>query len=344
MLFANRPVGVPVRSPIFIVGMPRSGTTLVSAMLDAHPDIAISPETHFYTRCRPPGGSAATVDEMWHCLRQQPGFGDARFSAAEQAEMQARIDRGCPSPQPADVLRAVEEVYAERYGAEAWGEKTPDHLQHVPTILQDFPDAAILVVVRDPRDVCLSLKGLPWNRDTLLESAWTWRCYAQATQSYRERFSEQVRWVRYEDLLDDPASVISDVLSWLEAPSDPDLLDTVLHFYEQSGSPADAGREPWKRKTRRPIDPSNQEKWRTQMSRAEQWAVQRLTGPALREMGYDASALRLTPDLWGDLLRLGVDTLAAILRRFARRWAGARASSDYRPDWLREAENGDSSR
>ena len=328
-----------MRDPIFIVGMPRSGTTLVSAMLDAHPDIAISPETHFYTRCRPPAGSASTVEQLWDCLRQQPGFGDARFSDPEVAEMQSRIFGASSPPPPAAVLKAMEEVYAERQGATAWGEKTPDHLPHVPTIVEDFPEAVVLVVVRDPRDVCLSLRDLPWNRDTLFESAWTWRRYARATQAYPGRFPGQVRWVRYEDVLDDPASVITDVLRWLNAPLDDDILDTVLHFHEQTGGPADAAREPWKQKTRRPIDPANKEKWRTHMSPAEQWGVQRLTGSALREMGYEAPDIPFTPDLGVDLLRLVGEALQTVLKRVGRRLAATSAPSDYRPDWLRDAED-----
>jgi len=315
--------------------MPRSGTTLVSTLLDAHPDLAILPETHFYTRCRSRAGAFDTAQAVWSRLVQQPGFKDAGFTEEERSRLQSKIESEEVEDGP-DVLEAVGSAYAERVGASAWGEKTPDHLPHIDRLLSEFPDAVCLGVVRDPRDVCLSLEGLPWNRDTLAESAWTWRTYQHRLRDRRSACPERVRTVRYEDVLEAPASVLASVLEWLGAPASPDRIERMLAFYERAGGPSDVEREPWKGKVRRPIDASNREKWRTQMPPARRWVVQTITGAALTRFGYPAPPVDKDRAFWADLAGLAVESLRCVALRLGRRIvAGSRADGDYTPEWMR---------
>jgi len=321
-----------IRHPIFVVGMPRSGTTLLSAMLDAHSQIAISPETHFYTRCQPSASAPSVrLEETWERLLQQPGVQDMRFAEDELQRIWEGV-RDAADSTPPDLLRALLSAYARRSDAEAWGEKTPDHLAHVPEILGDFPRGVVLSIVRDPRDVCLSLRGLPWNHDSLLESAWTWRRYAQRTERYAEAFSSRFREVRYERLLDAPEVLLRELLDWLGASFE----EAVLAFHRQGDGPADAGREPWKEKTARPLDPANKEKWRDRMGPAERWAVQAVAGRALRRKGYGAEPVALDGAFLKDLVALGVRTTQSVVTRMRRRWrTPSRDADDHRPTWIR---------
>ena len=317
--------------------MPRSGTTLFSSILDAHPDIAISPETHFYTRCRHREEGAnrePSLEKLWTCLQQQPGFRDMAFSDEEKQRIQERISAGQDGP-PAGVLRAVETTYAERSGAEAWGEKTPDHLQHVPDILHDFPDAVVVAIVRDPRDVCLSLRGMPWNYDSLPESALKWRRYARLTEDFRRDYASQFREVRYEDLLEDPERVVRRILEWIGASFDA----SVLAYHERQAGPADAQREPWKEKAYQSIDPGNKNKWRDQMAPGERMVVERVAGSMMRAKDYVPQSTTIDAALLVDLGRVLGRTLATIGRRF---WRRAHLSDsrpgDYTPGWIRARE------
>lgn len=325
------------RYPVFIVGMPRSGTTLLSCMLDAHPQLAISPETHFYTRCRPEAHSAdEPINAAWHCLRQQLGVREIDLTEEELDRMWGRLERKNRSSPP-DLLRAMCSTYAERSGAEAWGEKTPNHLDHVPTILEDFPEAAILCIVRDPRDVCLSLRGMPWNRDSLPESARKWRRYARLSEKFQRDYPNQFRQFRYEDLLVDPERLLGDILEWLNVPFD----SAVLSFHEQEDGPVYSNREPWKQKAQTPLDPQNREKWRTRMGPAEQWVVQRVVGRQLRKEGYPAPPVSLDGTFLKDLLRVLVRTGWVIGRRVLRRWmTPSPRPGDHRPTWVRRREDG----
>lgn len=326
-----------MRSPLFVVGMPRSGTTLLSAMLDAHSQIAITPETHFYTRCRSAEAPEAdTVEEVWECLRQQPGVQDMQLTDAERrriVERAQQVDR----PGPPALLRALGTTFAERSGAAVWGEKTPDHLAHVSALLRDFPSAAVVCIVRDPRDVCLSLQGVPWNRDSLPEAAWTWRQYARASERYRDAFPHQFRELRYEELLTRPEALLRDVLRWLEVPFE----ERVLAFHQYSSGSVDAGREPWKAKTQRPLDPSNKEKWRDRMSDAERAVVEWIAGAVMDANGYPRPPITVDASFGKDLARLLIRTARTIGQRWWKRMTvPRREAGDHTPDWIRQQSSG----
>ena len=312
--------------------MPRSGTTLLSAMLDAHSQIAISPETHFYTHCQPSASDPdARLVEAWERLRQRPGVQDLGLSDDELERIWRGV-RAAPAAGPSDLLRALLSAYAQRTGADVWGEKTPDHLAHVPEIFEDFPRAVVLAIVRDPRDVCLSLRGLPWNYDSPPESARKWRRYAQRTERYADLFSSRFREVQYEQLLETPDRVLRDVLNWLGAPFE----EEVLAFHRGENSRAELTQEPWKRKAARPIDPSNKEKWRRRMGPAERWIIQQITGKYLRKKGYEPAPVALDGAFWRNLIETGWRSISKIGSRIVRRWqTPRRKAGDYRPTWIR---------
>jgi hypothetical protein len=300
-------------------------------MLDAHPEIAITPETHVYTRCRPELGEEEDVRDVWRRLQQQPGFQDMAFPDEEVQPIREKVESG-RFPGPPELLHAVASTYAARSGASTWGEKTPDHLPHVPTIAAEFPDARFISIVRDPRDVCLSLRRMPWSHDTLFESAGKWRRYAELSARFRDVFPDRFREIRYEDLLDRPESVLRHLLEWIGAPFD----RAVLNFHETQEGPADADREPWKEKTHRPIDPSNKEKWRTQMGPAERGLVQFLTRPLLTEKGYPVASVSVDAAFVRDLCRVLIESAQILWDRVQQRWrTPERAPDDHRPTWIR---------
>lgn len=323
------------RYPVFIVGMPRSGTTLLSCMLDAHSHFAISPETNFYTHCRCNDRSTEeSVEEVWNCLQQQPGMQDMKLTKEELDRIWERLDRK-DAVEPPDVLRALCSTYAERSGAIAWGEKTPDHLAHVPTILGEFPEAVVLSIVRDPRDVWLSLQDMPWRSASLPESAWKWRTYAQAMERYRSEYPERVREVRYEDVLEAPERVMRAVLEWIGVPFE----EEVLAFHRQEAGPVDADREPWKTKVHRPIDPTNKGKWREGMTSGESVLVEAIARGAMETKEYEVPNRRLDRKMVGGLLKEVVRAAWTIVRRMVRRWRmPERDAGDCTPTWIREKE------
>src|SRR5690606_22340526 len=116
-LRARRAAGPPAP---FVVGVGRSGTTLLRLMLDAHPELAIPPETHFLPELIESARSGAGAAELAAAAAASRHWGDLGISALD---FEARLRLGGTRPDQA--ARAFFELYAERHGKPRWGDKTP---------------------------------------------------------------------------------------------------------------------------------------------------------------------------------------------------------------------------
>ncbi len=299
-------------SPVFVAGMPRSGTTLLSTMLDAHPDISIAPETHFFTKSPVPLADASVTvrDQTLAFLQAEPGVQDMDLSAGEWQEIRTLAG---PEARPLDLFSALLRTYAARSEARVWGEKTPDHLAHLPDMAEAFPGAVFIVITRDPRDVYLSQQSMTWNRDTIVETAWTWRQYATATEHYRSQYAKRFIDIRYEDLLQAPASNLSKMCELLQVPFDRAMLD----FHEHADPAISA--EPWKTKSREPVDPTNTQKWRGRLSPARKWIIQVVAAHAMHAFGYPTPPVPLDGAFWKDALQLMAESAHVVASRRAKK-------------------------
>ena len=147
---SRKPAGPPVP---FIVGVTRSGTTLLRLMLDAHPDLAIPPETHFVpslikaTRKR-----GVSCDEAHGIVTGHRQWGDFNLDSAELLRRYCELDR----IDPETTIRAFFELYAEREGKPRWGDKTPNYVRRMKQIENWIPEARFVHMIRDGRDAALS--------------------------------------------------------------------------------------------------------------------------------------------------------------------------------------------
>jgi hypothetical protein len=313
---------------VFIVGMPRSGTTLLAAMLNSHPDIAIVPELHYFTQhwvtCRTalePGGigAAALIDE----LAQTATFGDLKLTPAEIDRIRQSLRR--PGVTHRGVYRAFLDVYAERRGKSVVGEKTPPYLLRLPLISSFFTAARYICIVRDPRGVSLSWQRARW-RGGATYHALLWRRYYRAAQRYRAAIGQDFLLVRYEQLLEDPRGVLSRCCAFLGTPFD----ERMLTFHEGEGRNFDPEREPWKRKATTPLDPANAETWRTQLPAADIAVIELITARLLRAAGYVPSGERISLSdarSMGKAWTLDVARSVRMARRRRRDWGQKRSES-----------------
>ncbi|KQT61102.1 hypothetical protein ASG52_17890 [Methylobacterium sp. Leaf456] len=279
----------------FVIGVGRSGTTLLRLMLDAHPDLAIPTETHFLGALlsTEPGASPAdllariTGSETW------PNMGMTADALAEAVAAEA-------SPNPASVARAFYRLYASQRGKTRWGDKTPPYRGLVSVIAAALPEAFFVHIVRDGRDVALSYRGLWFGRgDDVEEQARFWVSEIERTRRFCE--GANAVEIRYEDLVTDPAGVLTALCARLDLPFDPVMLDYHRHapermaeFVQPFGVPptqevtierflsihALTGREP---------DASRIGRWRTEMTPAEVKAYERIAGPLLADLGYETA-------------------------------------------------------
>ena len=250
---------------IVIGGTPRSGTTLIRRTLDRHPAICCGPESSIFL----PGA-----------IRTGPVAAGFELPEGELREMLAG------SPSQGAFIDAFATRYRSARGRRRWAEKTPLNVRHVPWILERFPEARFIHVVRDGRDVVCSMRQHPDRRWvdgawvkvhrplTLEQYAERWVADTEAGVSHRAdpRYLE----VRYEDLVQDPSGVLGQLLSDLGETFDPAIL------VEPDTQPDQDGRH----HAGTAISARSMGRWRTDLTPDEQALVQRIAGPTLRRLGY----------------------------------------------------------
>ena len=209
-----------------IVGVPRSGTTLLRMMLDAHSALAIPPETGFLPKL-------AALDPVAACetITGSETWPDFHLDAAAFA----RTIESMSAQTAADVARAFYRMYASRFGKARWGDKTPTYGTEIDRIAALLPEAHIIHIIRDGRDVMLSVRGL-WFRpgDTVEACAEDWARRLARTQLVGHRLPHYLE-VRYEALVTSPEATLRAICGFLDLAFEPAL----LRYHERAASRLD---------------------------------------------------------------------------------------------------------
>lgn len=269
--------------PIFIFGCPRSGTSLVSRLLNSHPRIGVPFESHLYAKFLPRMrryGDLALEDNRRDLLRDMLSLlrGWAHKPDLEQcvASMHAPTLHGA--------VDSILHGWCVQHGKSRWGEKTPRHALYWREILSGFPDAQIVHMIRDGRDVAMSWKRARFGPKHLFVAAERWREYLVMMSAARRALPEsQFLELRYEELVAAPDEVLGRLCGFLGEPFAPQMLS----FHRD--------RTPYRtdernvRNLARPLMRGNAEKWRRCMSQDEVLLVEAAAGPALARAGYEVS-------------------------------------------------------
>lgn len=218
--------GRPV--PFFIMGSPRSGTTLAAQLLDGHSRLAVYLEMTYY-------GTFGPIIHMYGDLRR-PGnrrrfIGDVlgliRLQRAEPPGIDA-VEHALVAPTFEGILATLLELHARGRGKVRGGEKTPLHFRYLTEIRAGFPHSPVLYLMRDPRDVVLSMRKA-WNM-SIREGTQVWN---EAFLRVTEERDPAVHLVRYEQLVDDPAAKTAELCGILGESFEPEMVHTVDRVPEQ---------------------------------------------------------------------------------------------------------------
>ncbi len=289
----------------FIVGVGRSGTTLLRLMLDAHPDLAIPPETHFLPDLIQM--DEVQPDQVVETIVSGRHWGD--FGLAEE-ELAGAMRAAAPLD-PAAAIRAFFGLYAGKHGKPRWGDKTPIYVKHMTEIQETIPEARFVHLIRDGRDVALSRAGRALtDAAPMAKIARRWkRRIGEARRQGAELGAGRYLEIRYEDLIRDTEPALRRVAEFVELPWN----DAMLDYHERAGErlsefgdlPGVDGKQarPGEErlaahaKTREPPDPKNLSRWKREMTKSDQAAFERAAGDLLSELGYPVpkgSAMRRT--------------------------------------------------
>ena len=288
----------------FIVGATRSGTTLLRLMLDAHPEMAIPSETHFIPDLiKAYRLESASPERLCEVVTSHRRWGDFHLDGAELLERLRSID----PINPGDATRAFFELYAEREGKSRWGDKTPGYVREMHRIESVLPEARFIHLVRDGRDVALSVLSMNWGPSTVPEAAFRWKKRILRAREQAPRIGHYVE-IRYEDLVRNTEDTLRRICEFIDLPYD----EAMLRYHERAEErlrekardldrgpdkepqPAEARMESHALATE-PPDPERVERWRTEMSAEDRAVYEELAGDLLADLGYeveDAAAKR----------------------------------------------------
>ncbi|GAB2866676.1 hypothetical protein GCM10027176_80420 [Actinoallomurus bryophytorum] len=205
--------------PIFVLGCPRSGTTLLRLMLRAHPRIAIPPETRLLLDAYEHRGAYGDLRRLPN--RQAlaewivAGAG-TRFSGLGLDPRTIADEIVAGPPTLGSALEIALRAYARRLGKPRWGDKRPGYVQHIDALLRMFPDAQIVHLVRDGRDCVAELKRAPWWRMGVYHAIATWTQAIDAGQAAAARLpSDAYMEIQYERLAGDPEDELRRLCAFL---------------------------------------------------------------------------------------------------------------------------------
>jgi hypothetical protein len=166
-------------------------------------------------------------------------------------------------------------------GVAYFGEKTPEHTGHLPHIRQLFPDAKIVVLYRDGRDVASSLSRMPWMSPNLYANFVVWLYYHRVIQRMKGSAPDNLYFARYEDIVANPRRGLTGILRFLDLPYEPAVAEG---HGNREGVPA---REyAWKARALRPITTERIGIFRRELSTEQIEVLERLGKHALSSLGY----------------------------------------------------------
>ena len=289
-----------------IVGAARSGTTLLRLMLDAHPQLAIPPETHFLPDLRAlqkrsdlkgKENADARREEFLRIVTGSPYWKDFHLDAAA---LRAAVTDPKRTFNLAAGTRRFYELYARAHGKGRYGDKTPPYVWRLKDVSALLPEAHFVHIIRDGRDVALSARGL-WfdpSKGNVEDAAaqWLWRIREARQQAI---ICPHYLEVRYEELLSHPRAVLERICTFVGLEYDGAMenyhlaarerLRTEMHDQHDARGTlvaTKAQREAIFSKTALPPDPERAGRWRKEMSAEERERFESVAGDLLRELGY----------------------------------------------------------
>lgn len=314
--------------PIFIGGCPRSGTTLLGTLLGAHPRAVVTPESQFKANmARRAAANGGTLRRREVAIGLRTDFRYSLWRSGWADSHAAGPDDGAAVELTALLSEVVRAYGAERGvdGAEYWIDHTPANLREAHLLLDVFPEAHFVHIIRDGRSVASSVIPLDWGPNTALSAAEWWVRQtgdALAGEDHVRRRTGRVHRVRFEDLVNDPASVVGALAAATYGPGAfADWGNAVSATFDVPRYTVSQHRLIGKAPDR-----SKASLWRTQLSAAQVAAFEYVAGDCLANLGYERDRPDATRPGLVRRMRARVEELPRrylnVLRRILRLRAG----------------------
>jgi hypothetical protein len=277
--------------PFFIVGTPRSGTTLLQSALSAHSTLVIPPEEDlivtFYDRFGPASDPLTEADVQWFVDVLFDDVRSIRYWKIDRHRLLKRLlaldDRSFRN-----TIEATYREFMSRFPSKTrWGCKAPFYVRHLDKVQSVIPEAKFLHMVRDPRAVHASMSARRRRGDTYFtespwKNAWQWNSWVRSGLRWSRDFPGRCLELQYEQLVESPKQTLSSVCEFLEIPFE----ERMLSHYEHTTETALIGTDNIDRYLKRDFSLDCIDAWKERCTSRELRIVEGLTGEMMRELDY----------------------------------------------------------
>ncbi len=282
----------------FVCGVTRSGTTLLRLMLDTHPEVAIPGETHFVPRLiKRVERKPLTADEAADFVTEHKRWGDFHLEADDLRER----FRALKPFTAGDAIRSFYGLYSEREGKPRYGDKTPGYMREMLRLQRVLPETRFIHIIRDGRDVALSVLKLNWGPSNPTEAAELWTERIEKARQQAPKVNHYLE-IRFEDLVMDTEGTLRKVCEFIDLDFDPVMLD-----YHERAAERLKEKERDLPRSNRPDQPAELRMkshmlareppredrigmWKKKMSEEDVAEYEAVAAPLLTELGYELGA------------------------------------------------------
>jgi hypothetical protein len=274
-----------MKPPVFIVGCPRSGTSfLYHLLLSAGGFAEFHTQMNVYDVLEPIYGDLSVRRNKEAAIREWLQSKAFRVSGLEAIEIEAKVLAECHGA--GDFLRIIMEEVARKQGVNRWIDSTPTNVPHMLRIHRDFPDALIVHIIRDARDVALSLdkrswsRPLPWDgKKSLLAAGLYWEWIVRKGRQLGIALKPSYIEVRYEELVQQPKETLAVIGSFLHEDLDYERIQKAS--IGSVKKPLTSFKEDLQQGRFTPVG-----RWKDKFPPDQLIEFERLVGPYLQELGY----------------------------------------------------------
>ncbi|WP_239162095.1 sulfotransferase family protein [Acrocarpospora phusangensis] len=274
--------------PIFVIGCPRSGTTMLQLMLHSHPRVAVPPETRFLVPAYFGRRKYGDLREEANRRRLAEWITNGRDTKFRELGLDraAFVEQAVAGPGSlGSVIGTVFRSYAARFDKPRWGDKRPSYFKHVDILLRMFPDAQFIHLIRDGRDCVASLKEMPWYHLSSFHAIANWaEAIDFGRRSARRLPKGSYYELRYEDLTADPESELRKLCGFIGEQYDPAMCEP--QHVAQVAVPA---HKVWHSNTHGAVTTSRAGSWSQRLEGWEIALAEEVLGDRLRQHGYALS-------------------------------------------------------
>lgn len=273
----------PTSQPFFVICTQRSGSTLLRLMLNCHSRLCVPFESAFITK-------------IYYRLHE---FGDlSQRDNLEKLIYEIGSDRfvikGNLLPDPQKILAKAPQTYgqviaamfshlAQRNGKVRWGDKTPAYVTEMDILWNLFPNAKFVHLVRDGRDVALSLRGISWGTGHLPRSAESWQRKTELVHKMGAMIPGNFLEIRYEDLVLDAEKTLREICIFLGEAFEPQM----LRYHENAREQIPEQSLQWHHNSTAELNPEKVFEWKRIMSKNDRIIFESIAGDSLELFGYE---------------------------------------------------------